>query len=215
MVSVLIVGAGQYGTHIAKRMEELGCEVMAIDINEERINDILPYVTSAQIGDSTDEDFLISLGVGNYDVCIVSIGDNFQNSLETTALLKELGAKKVIARASNDVQMKFLLRNGADEVAYPEKQSAMRIATKYASESILDFIELDDKYSIYEMVVPSDWDGESLADLDIRKKYNVNIIAVKSGDKVEVPFHNTIMRNGDIVLAIGNIEDIQKCFKVK
>ena len=215
MVSVLIVGAGQYGTHIAKRMEELRCEVMAIDINEDRINDILPYVTSAQIGDSTDEDFLNSLGVGNYDVCIVSIGDNFQNSLETTALLKELGAKKVIARASNDVQMKFLLRNGADEVAYPEKQSAMRIATKYASESILDFIELDDKYSIYEMRVPSSWDGEMLSDLDIRKKYNVNIIAIKSGEKVEVPFHNTIMRNDDIVLAIGNIEDIQKCFKVK
>lgn len=215
MVSVLIIGVGQYGSHIAKRMEELGCEVMAIDINEERINDILPFVTSAQIGDSTDDDFLKSLGVSNYDVCIVSIGDNFQNSLETTALLKELGAKKVIARASNDVQMKFLLRNGADEVAYPEKQSAMRIATKYASESILDFLELDDKYSIYEMKVPSEWDGESISDLDIRKKYNVNIIAIKSGDKVEVPFHNTIMRSGDIVLAIGDIEEIQKCFKVK
>lgn len=215
MESALIIGTGQYGSHIAKRMEELGCEVMAIDINEERINDILPFVTSAQIGDSTDDDFLKSLGVSNYDVCIVSIGDNFQNSLETTALLKELGAKKVIARASNDVQMKFLLRNGADEVAYPEKQSAMRIATKYASESILDFLELDDKYSIYEMKVPSEWNGKCISDLDIRRKYNINIISLKRNGQMCVPMPDTMLDLDDIVLVIGDIEDIQKCFKVK
>ena len=132
MKAILIIGVGTFGAQIAKRMTELRCEVMAVDSNEERINEILPYVTNARIGDSTNEEFMRSLGVRNYDVCIVSIGDNFQNSLETTALLSELGAQKVISRASNDVQMKFLLRNGADEVVYPEMQMAMRIATKYA-----------------------------------------------------------------------------------
>ena len=163
MKTVLIIGVGQFGSHIARRMEELRCEVMAVDENEKHINDILPYVTNARIGDSTNEEFLRSLGVGNYDVCIVALGSRFQSSLETTSLLKELGAKKVISRATNDVQMKFLLKNGADEVVYPEKQMALRIATKYASDSILDFIHLDNNYSIYELKVPKDWFGKSLS----------------------------------------------------
>ncbi|MGN0690711.1 MAG: potassium channel family protein [Oscillospiraceae bacterium] len=214
MKSVLIIGVGQYGTHIAKRMTELKCEVMAVDTNEERINDILPFVTSAQIGDSTNEDFMKSLGVRNYDVCIVSIGDNFQTSLETTALLKEMGAEKVISRATNDVQMKFLLRNGADEVVYPEKQSAIRVATKYALDSVLDFIQLDSNYSIYEMKIPKEWENKTLAQLDIRRRYNINIIAVKINDQVNVPMPDTYMVDGDIVFAIGDIKDIQKCFKL-
>ncbi|MGN0654351.1 MAG: potassium channel family protein [Oscillospiraceae bacterium] len=214
MKSVLIIGVGQYGTHIAKRMTELKCEVMAVDTNEERINDILPFVTSAQIGDSTNEDFMKSLGVRNYDVCIVSIGDNFQTSLETTALLKEMGAEKVISRATNDVQMKFLLRNGADEVVYPEKQSAIRVATKYALDSVLDFIQLDSNYSIYEMKIPKEWENKTLAQLDIRRRYNINIIAVKINDQVNVPMPDTYMVEGDIVFAIGDIKDIQKCFKL-
>lgn len=214
MKSVLIIGVGQYGSHIAKRMTELKCEVMAVDTNEERINDILPFVTSAQIGDSTNEDFMKSLGVRNYDVCIVSIGDNFQTSLETTALLKEMGAEKVISRATNDVQMKFLLRNGADEVVYPEKQSAIRVATKYALDSVLDFIQLDSNYSIYEMKIPKEWENKTLAQLDIRRRYNINIIAVKINDQVNVPMPDTYMVEGDIVFAIGDIKDIQKCFKL-
>ena len=214
MKSVLIIGVGQYGTHIAKRMTELKCEVMAVDTNEERINDILPFVTSAQIGDSTNEDFMKSLGVRNYDVCIVSIGDNFQTSLETTALLKEMGAEKVISRATNDVQMKFLLKNGADEVVYPEKQSAIRVATKYALDSVLDFIQLDSNYSIYEMKIPKEWENKTLAQLDIRRRYNINIIAVKINDQVNVPMPDTYMVEGDIVFAIGDIKDIQKCFKL-
>lgn len=214
MKSVLIIGVGQYGSHIAKRMTELKCEVMAVDTNEERINDILPFVTSAQIGDSTNEDFMKSLGVRNYDVCIVSIGDNFQTSLETTALLKEMGAEKVISRATNDVQMKFLLKNGADEVVYPEKQSAIRVATKYALDSVLDFIQLDSNYSIYEMKIPKEWENKTLAQLDIRRRYNINIIAVKINDQVNVPMPDTYMVEGDIVFAIGDIKDIQKCFKL-
>ena len=133
MKTVLIIGAGQFGIHIAKKMNELNCEIMAVDSDEGRINDILPLVTNAQIGDSTNETFMRSLGIPDFDVCIVTISSNFQNSLETTALLKDLGARKVIARAQNDVQQKFLLRNGADETVSPEKQTAYRLATKDAS----------------------------------------------------------------------------------
>ena len=214
MKSILIIGVGQFGSHVARRLNELPCEVMAIDISEERINEILPFVDNAQIGDCTNEEFMRSLGVRNYDVCIVSIGGLFQTSLEATALVKELGSPKVISRATNDVQMKFLLRNGADEVIYPEKQMAIRVATRCASDSILDFVQLDDNHAIYEMVTPKKWSGKSLAQLDVRKKFGINIIALKEGDKVTVPMADTIMHEGDIVFAIGEEKEIQKCFNV-
>lgn len=214
MTTVLIIGVGQFGSHIAKRMEELKCEVMAVDISEERINEILPHVTNARIGDSTNEEFLRSLGVRDYDVCIVALGGLFQSSLETTSLLKELGAKKVISRATNDVQMKFLLRNGADEVVYPEKQMALRIATRYASDSILDFIHLDNNYSIYEMKVPKDWFGKTLSQIDIRKKYKVNVLTIKRGKNVFIPAPDTEIKSGDVAFVIGELRDIQKCFKI-
>lgn len=214
MKTVLIIGVGQFGSHIARRMEELRCEVMAVDENEKHINDILPYVTNARIGDSTNEEFLRSLGVGNYDVCIVALGSRFQSSLETTSLLKELGAKKVISRATNDVQMKFLLKNGADEVVYPEKQMALRIATKYASDSILDFIHLDNNYSIYELKVPKDWFGKSLSQIDIRKKFKINILTIKRGEEVFISSPDTVIETDDIAFVIGEVRDIQKCFRI-
>ncbi len=214
MKSVLIIGVGQFGSHIAKRMEELRCEVMAIDINEDSINEILPYVTNARIGDSTNEEFLRSLGIDNFDVCIVALGSLFQTSLETTSLLKELGAKMVISRATNDVQMKFLLRNGADEVVYPEKQMALRIATRYASDSILDFIQLDSNYSIYELKCPKDWYGKTLSQIDIRKKFNINILTIKRNGEVFIPEPSTEIQTDDIAFVIGEIKEIQRCFKI-
>jgi trk system potassium uptake protein TrkA len=214
MDTVLIIGVGEFGSNVARRMEELHCEVMAVDSCEERINEILPYVTNAIIGDGTNKEFLRSLGVGNYDVCIVALGGLFQSSLETTSLLKELGAKKVVSRATNDVQMKFLLRNGADEVVYPEKQMAIRIATKYASDSILDFINLDNNYSIYELKVPREWHGRNLAQLDIRKKHNVNILTIKRNNDVFIPAPDTTIQENDIAFVIGEERDIHKCFKI-
>lgn len=214
MTTALIIGVGQFGSHIAKRMEEFRCEVMAVDINEERINEILPHVTNARIGDSTNEEFLRSLGVRDYDVCIVALGGLFQSSLETTSLLKELGAKKVVSRATNDVQMKFLLRNGADEVVYPEKQMALRIATRYASDSILDFIHLDNNYSIYEMKVPKDWYGKTLMQIDIRKKYRINVLTIKRHNKVFIPSPDTEIKTDDVAFVIGELKDIQKCFRI-
>jgi len=212
MKSVLIVGAGQFGIHIAKRMTNLRCEIMAVDSEEERINAILPYATNAQIGDSTNADFMSSLGIPDYDVCIVTISDSFQDSLETTALLKELGARKVISRAQNDVQEKFLLRNGADETVYPEKQTAIRLATKEASDDILDVFQLDHNINIYEVRVPKAWNSRSIAELDIRKKHNLNIIAVRVGDQLVLPTPDMILSTDDAILLLGNMKDIQKAF---
>ena len=215
MKSVLVIGVGEeFGRHIAKRMEELRCEVMAVDIDEEKINEILPYVTSARIGDSTNEDFLRSLGVDKFDVCIVALGSLFQTSLETTSLLKELGAKMVVSRATNDVQRKFLLRNGADEVVYPEKQTALRLAAKFSSDSILDFIHLDNNYSIYEMKVPRDWFGKSVSQIDIRKRHNLNILTIKRGENIFLPLPDTQFQADDVAFVIGEFRDIQKCFRL-
>ncbi|MCR5041089.1 MAG: TrkA family potassium uptake protein [Clostridia bacterium] len=214
MKTVLIIGVGEFGGRIARRMEELRCEVMAVDVSEERINEIMPYVTDAIIGDGTNEEFLSSLGVSNFDVCIVALGGLFQSSLETTSFLKELGAKMVVSRATNDVQMKFLLRNGADEVVYPEKDMALRIATKYASDIILDFIQLDNNYSIYELKIPKEWFGRTLSQLDIRKKYKVNILTIRRGKEVFIPSPDTVLVTDDVAFAIGELQDIRKGFKI-
>lgn len=210
MKSVLIIGAGQFGTHIAKRMEELRCEVMAVDINEDCINEIMPYVTNARIGDGTSEAFLRTLGINDYDVCFVTLGRHFQSSLEATSLLSELGAKKVISRATNDVQMKFLLRNGADEVVYPEMQTARRIATKYASDNILDFFPLEKDYYIYELKVPRAWHGRSIVQIDARKKFNINILTIKRRGEVLVPTAETVIEPDDVAFVLGEFENVQR-----
>lgn len=214
MISVLIIGAGQFGLHIAKRMTELECEVMVVDKSEDKINKILPFVTDARIGDGTNEEFIRSLDVRGFDVCVVSIGDNFQSSLETTSILKEAGAKTVVSRAVNDIQRKFLLRNGADEVVYPEKEAAYRTATKYASDVIMDFISFNDDYSIFELRVPEKWHEKTLSQLDIRKKHNINIIALKRDERVIVPSPDLRLDMGDTIFAIGELDEIKKCFKI-
>ena len=212
MKSVLIIGAGQFGIHIAKRMSQLRCEIMVVDSEEERINEILPLVTNAQIGDSTNVNFMRSLGIPDYDVCIVTISDSFQDSLETTALLKDLGAQKIISRAQNDVQEKFLLRNGADETVYPEKQTAIRLATKEASDDILDVFQLDRDINIYEVRVPKAWNNKTIAELDIRKKHNLNVIAVRTKDQLILPMPDMVLNTDDAMLLLGNMTDIQKAF---
>ena len=151
MKSILLIGLGRFGKHIALHLNHLGHQVMAVDTSEERVEAVLPLVTNAQIGDSTNADFLESLGVRNYDVCIVAIGNNFQSSLETTSLLSELGARFVVSRAATDVQEKFLLRNGANEVVYPEKQLAKWTAIRYSADHILDYIELDENHAMFEI----------------------------------------------------------------
>lgn len=213
--SVLLIGLGRFGKYIAMKLHELGHEVMGVDENEERVNDAMPYVTDGQIGDSTNEALLKLLGVKNYDVCIVTIGGDFQSSLETTCLLKELGAQKVVSRAEQDVQAKFLLRNGADEIIYPEKQLATWAAIRYSSDHILDYIELGDSCSILEVSVPSAWVGKSVVEIDIRRKYNVNIIATKKNGKINaVVTADTVLSAEETLLVLGEYKAMRKCFDI-
>lgn len=215
MKTILLIGLGRFGRHVANQLNILGHQVMAIDHNEERVNDILSIVTNAQIGDSTNSEFLKSLGVDNYDVCIVTIGGNFQSSLETTSLLKELGARFVVSRAERDVQAKFLLKNGADEVVYPEKQIAKWAAIRYTADHILDYIELDDTHAIFEVSVPQNWQGKTVGEIDIRKKYNVNIMAVKEDGKMNVAVTpQTLLTEENTMLVLGEYKALQKCFHI-
>ena len=215
MKNILLIGLGRFGRHIALQLNKLGHEVMAVDINEERVNESLPIVTNAQIGDSTNTEFLRSLGIGNFDVCIVTIGGNFQNSLETTSLLKELGAKLVVSRAERDVQEKFLLRNGADEVIYPEKQVANWAAIRYTADHIRDYIEVDEAHAIFEVEVPEGWVGKSVGELDIRRKYSINIMATKENGKINMAVTpETVLTDKITLLVLGAYKKLQKCFHI-
>ena len=215
MKNILLIGAGRFGRHIAMQLSQLGHQVMAVDTNEERINDVLPFVTNAQIGDSTNEEFLRTLGIGNFDVCFVTISSNFQNSLETTSLLKELGAKSVVSRAERDVQAKFLLRNGANNVVYPEKQMAKWAAIRYTANHIFDYIEFDEQHAIFEVKVPQDWIGKSVGELDVRRKFGINILGIKRGGKTDVSvMSDTILSENITILALGEYKALQKCFRI-
>ncbi len=215
MKNILLIGLGRFGRHIALQLNKLGHEVMAVDSNEERVNEILPIVTNAQIGDSTNTEFLKSLGIGNFDVCIVTIGGNFQNSLETTSLLKELGAKLVVSRAERDVQEKFLLRNGADEVIYPEKQVANWAAIRYTADHIRDYIEVDEAHAIFEVEVPKGWIGKTVGELDIRRKYSINIMATKENGKINMAVSSeTVLTDNITLLVLGAYKELQKCFRI-
>lgn len=215
MKSILLIGLGRFGRHIAIKLKELGHQVMAVDKDEEKVQEVLPYVTSAQIGDSTKESFLRSLGVGNFDTCIVAIASDFQGSLETTSLLKELGAKFVVSRASRDVQAKFLLRNGADEIVYPEKQIAHWTAIRYSSEHIFDYIEMDETHSIFEVAIPRGWVGRTVGEMDIRRHYKITILALKRDKEFDMAINSeTVMPENATIMVLGNIKDVQKCFHI-
>ena len=215
MKAILLIGLGRFGRHIAIKLDELNHQVMAVDNNESRVEAVLPYVRNAQIGDATNEDFIRSLGVRNFDVCIVAIGDNFQSSLETTSLLKELGAKMVVSRAARDVHAKFLLRNGADEVVYPEKQLASWTAIRYSADHIFDYVELDEEHGIFEISIPDAWIGKTVGELDIRKKYNVNIMALRCNGVLDMNIASeTLLGDDQTMLVLGNIKNIQKQFHI-
>lgn len=213
MKSVLLIGLGRFGRHIAMKLNEMHHQVMAVDKKEQRVNEVLPFVMNSQIGDATNKEFLESLGVNNFDVCIVTIGDDFQSSLETTSLLKELGAKTVVSRAARDVHAKFLLRNGADEIVYPERQLADWTAIRYTSDHILDYIELDSDHSIFEIAVPEKWIGKTVIEADVRKKHGINIMAIKREGKMNLNFSpETSFMPGDTILILGDTKNIQKSF---
>lgn len=214
MKSILMIGLGRFGRHMAQKFYEQGNDVMAVDIVEDRVNVVMPYVTNALIGDTTDEMFLRSLGVDNYDLCVVAIGDNFQSSLETTALLKDLGANYILSRASRDVHAKFLLRNGADEVIYTEKETAERLAVKFGYDSIFNYIELNNDFSIYEISVPSGWVGKSILEKNVRSKYNISILATKVGDEIRpLPHPDHVFAADELLMVLGRNEDVERLIK--
>ena len=211
MKSVLVIGIGRFGYHLIDQLNKAGDEIMAVDSSEERINPVLGMVTSSLIGDATDENFIKSLGVSNFDVCFVAIGDKFQSSLETTSLLKENGAKYVVARASRSVQEKFLLRNGADSVVFPERQLAEWSAIRYCSATVIDYLEYPGDYSIFEVKVPKAWIGKSLVDLGIRNKLHLNILSIRRDGNPILEFPaDMIFMEGDTVTVFGADKDLKK-----
>ena len=215
MKSILLIGLGRFGRHVAEKLYELDHQVMAVDKQEDRVEAVMSYVTNAQIGDSTNREFLETLGVSNFDVCIVAIASDFQSSLETTAYLKDLGAKMVVSRASRDVHARFLLRNGADEIVYPEKQVANWTAIRYSSEHIFDYVQLSDTHAIFEIEMPQNWVGKTIGQVDIRKKFNINIMALKRDGKLDMAIRpDTMLTDDATMLVLGESRDIQKCFKI-
>ena len=210
MKSVLIIGMGRLGTRLAEKMSDLGNDVMVVDTSEKIINEIAPRFTDAYVADCTNENVLKNFGVQHFDVCFVTIGDNFQASLEITSLLKELGAKYVVSKAGSDIQAKFLLRNGADEVVYPEHDIADKLAIKHNAKDIFDLIELSKEYAIFEIPVKKNWIGNSIQSLDIRKKYHVNVLAIKNNNVINIPSPDYSFVQNDHVILLGKQNDVFK-----
>lgn len=213
MKTFLIIGMGKFGHHMCNNLAALGNEIMAVDECDEKVEDLVDIVTSAKIGDCTKKDVLESFGVNNFDACIVCIGDNFQSSLEITYNLSELGAKKIISLASTDIHAKFLLRNGANHVIYPERDLAARLAVSMSNDSIFDYIKISDEYSILEVTPLKSWIGKTIIQANIRAKHHINVLAVKDPDgKVSMPDAQYIFNTSDHVIVMGMQSDIEKLF---
>lgn len=214
MKSVLLIGLGRFGLYMAQRLQELGHEVLAVDIEETQVNEALPFVTDAQIGDSTNEAFLRSLGVQNFDLCVVAIGEDFESSLETVALLADNGAKHILARAATGIHERLLLRNGAENVIYPVKLAASYAATRFTTDHVVDFLALTEDYSICEISPPEDWVGRTIGELNVRKKYNINIIAIKEGSRMKsMPGPDYAFTRQETVMIMAHNQDLKRFLK--
>ena len=214
MKSFLIIGMGHFGQHLCKSLAKTDCELMIADKNEAAIEEMMKYADSAKIGDCTNIEVLETFDIPSFDTCFVCMGENFQNSLEITSLLKECGAKKVITKADRDIQEKFLLRNGADTVIYPDKNMAERYAVSESNEHVFDYINLDGNYSIYEIDVVDRWVGKTVRELNFRVNYNLSVLATKNGHKISPVISGTQrFEKGDHLLVLGTQEDVKKATK--
>ena len=214
MKTILIIGTGKFGHHLCNKLVAMKNEVMIVDNNEDRIRDLFTQVTSARVGDCTNPDVLKSLGVSNFDIVIVCIAENFQNSLEVTSLVKELGGKYVISTASRDIQAKFLLKNGADEVIYPDRDIAYNLAMKCSADHVFDFVELTDEYSIYEVPIMKEWVGKTIREINVRANYDVNIIGIVScGKTIIMPSADYSFVSGDHIKIISDQSSLKKLVK--
>ncbi|WP_066872880.1 potassium channel family protein [Clostridium mediterraneense] len=207
----VIIGLGRFGSSVAKTLYALGNDVLAIDKNEDIVQEIADDVTHAVQMDATDEASLRTLGIRNFDVAVVTIGDNIQSSVMATLLVKEQGVKYIIAKGNSDLHAKVLYKIGADRVILPEKDMGIRVAHNLVSSNILDYIELSPDYSIVEIESPEEWWDKNIAELKLRAEYGINVVAIKRGDDVNVsPYAEDIIEKGDIVVAIGSSEDLNK-----
>lgn len=214
MKSILMIGMGRFGTHLCMNLSKLDNEIMIVDQCEEKLEDLLSYVTSAKIGDCTNIKVLESLGVANFDLCIVCIGNNFQSSLEITSLLKELGAKYVVSKANRDIHAKFLLKNGADEVIFPDRDIAEKLAVTLSADKVFDYIDLEDGYSIYEIAPLPEWIGKSILEVNFRAKYHLSIIGIKYGEHTQIlPGAEYIFKTDEHLMVLGHQKDLAKIIK--
>ena len=214
MKSILIIGMGRFGRHLCKNLAELGNEIMIVDEVEENLEEMLPLVVSAKIGDCTNENVLKSLGIANFDLCFICIGTNFQSSLEITSLVKELGGKYVISKANRDIHAKFLLRNGADEVIYPDRDIAEKLAVRHSANHVFDYIELTDEYSIYEIPPLPQWIGKSLKESGTRNRHNISILGTKRDGRAKLmPSPDYVIKGDEHLMAIGKKVDVDRILK--
>lgn len=211
MKSVLLIGMGKFGQTLGQKLLDMGDEVLIVDKNEDTVNSLAPMYTNALIANCMNVNNLKKMDIPSFDVCIVAIGDDFQSSLEITSLLKECGAKYVVAKAATDIQRKFLLRNGADEVVYPERDIAEKLAIRHNAKNIFDFVEVTDDFAIFEIPILKKWTGKSISEIDVRKTYHINVLAIKKGGNLKVlPEANYVFDQSDHIIVIGKPADVFK-----
>lgn len=211
MKSILVIGMGRFGRHLADKLVSLGNDVMIIDKNERIINELSSKFTDAYAGDCTNEAVIKSLGINNFDICFVTIGDNFQSSLEITSLLKEYNAKYIVSKATVDMQAKFLKQIGANEVVYPEKDMAEKMAIKFNANNVFDYIEINNDYAIYEIPICKNWINRTILDIDVRKNYKINIVAIKRNKIIiSSPDPEFVFLENDHIIVIGKQKDVNK-----
>ncbi|QQY80372.1 trk system potassium uptake protein TrkA [Keratinibaculum paraultunense] len=210
MKQFAVIGCGRFGSSVAETLYELGHEVLAIDINEERVQEISDRVTCAVQADVSDEKVLIELGIRNFDVVIISIGSNYQASIMATLIAKELGVKKVIAKANDELHGKVLSKIGADRIIFPERDMGIRVAHNLVSSNILDFIELSPDYGILEITALDEWANKTLKELKLPSRYGISVMAIKRDKNINIsPYADDVILKGDILVVLGNTNDIE------
>ncbi|NPV78962.1 MAG: TrkA family potassium uptake protein [Firmicutes bacterium] len=211
MKQFAVIGLGRFGEGVARTLSRLGCQVLAIDDDQEKVQHMANIVTHAVQANATDEDALKSLGIRNVDVAVVSIGEDIESSILATLILKDLGIKFVVAKAHDELHGKVLERVGADRVIYPERDMAIRVATSLVSGNILDYIELSPEFTIAEIISPPEFVGKSLRELNIRAQFGINVVAIRSQGRIKVsPGADDKINEGDILVLIGRTESFEK-----
>lgn len=214
MKSVLVIGMGKFGRHFAKKMMDLGNDVMIVDKDEAIVERYAATFSDAQIADCMNKDVLLTLAVHHFDICMVAIGQDFQSSMVVTALLRELDAQYIVSKADSDIQADLLMKIGADEIVYPEREMAEKIAVRFTATNVFDYIELTDEYAIYEVPVVYAWIGKTISEINIRRKYKINIIAIKVGSELNVlPGSDYCFTEHDHIVLIGTPENVAKLSK--